>query len=286
MNFKILENENVIIKEDNGIHYLQFKRLLEYEEILSHAFSLGRDLNFRTAPKTGESILQTDELEKALNDYKKLCSSVGLDWINLVRPTMSHGDNVQIVTEKFYKDKPDINIKSLEKTDGLITNKRDIVLATTGSDCITMIFFDPKKKVIANVHSGWRGTLAGISQNAVKKLQANFNVSANDLMCCMAPAIRQCHFEVESDVANMFYEKYKYLHNIGEIIKIGSKSDIQKYFIDTIAINISLLKNIGLKEENIIDSKICTVCNKNLINSYRAHGKDFGLNALIVGLKR
>ena len=285
MDYKILENENVVINEKDGIHYLQFRKLLEYDNLVGHAFSIGRDLNFRTAPKNGMDYLPKEEMDLALNNYKKLCTAIGFEYKNLIRPTMSHSDNVQIVKEIINKDTPDMNIPSLENTDGLITDKRKFILATTGSDCITMILFDPVKKVLANVHSGWRGTLAGISHNAVEKLKENFNVDAKNLICCMAPAIRKCHFEVDKDVADMFYEKYKYFSDIDEIISKGSGGNPKKYYIDTIKININLLLDDGLKQENIIDSKICTVCNESMINSFRAHKAGFGLNALIAGLR-
>lgn len=285
MDYKSLENENVVINEKDGIHYLQFRKLLEYDNLMGHAFSIGRDLNFRTAPKNGMDYLPKEEMDIALNNYKKLCSAIGFEYKNLIRPTMSHSDNVQIVLSKVNLDAPDMNIPSLEKTDGLITDKKSFVLATTGSDCITIVFFDPVKKVLGNVHSGWRGTLEGISHNAVEKLKENFNVDTKNLICCMAPAIRKCHFEVDSDVADMFYEKYKYFYDINEIISKGSGGNPEKYYIDTIKINMNLLRNDGLKEENIIDSKICTVCNESMINSFRAHKENFGLNALIAGLR-
>ncbi len=285
MDYKILENENVVINEKDGIHYLQFRKLLEYDSLIGHAFSIGRDLNFRTAPKNGMDYLPKEEMDIALNNYKKLCTAIGFEYKNLIRPTMSHSDNVQIVKEKINKDAPDMNIPSLENTDGLITDKREFIIATTGSDCITMILFDPVKKVLGNIHSGWRGTLAGISHNAVEKLKENFNVDAKNLICCMAPAIRKCHFEVDKDVADMFYEKYKYFSDIDKIISKGSGGNPNKYYIDTIKININLLLDNGLKGENIIDSKICTVCNEKMINSFRAHKAGFGLNALIAGLR-
>lgn len=288
MNYKSLENENVLINEKDGIHYLQFKKLLEYDNLLGHAFSIGRDLNFRTAPKNGMDYLPKDEMDMALSNYKKLCSVIGFDYKNLVRPTMSHSANIQVISEKINKDAPDVNIPKYENTDGLITNKENLVLTTTGSDCITMIFFDPVKKVLGNVHSGWRGTLAGISHNAVEKLKENFGIDTKNLICCMAPAISKCHFEVDKDVADMFYEKYKYFSDIDEIISKGDGKNYknpEKYYIDTIKININLLRNDGLKEENIIDSKICTVCNESMINSFRAHKENFGLNALIAGLR-
>ena len=59
---------------------------------------------------------------------------------------------------------------------------------------------------------------------------------------------------------------------------------IKKYFIDTVLINKILFIELGIKEENIIDCEICSVCNKDKIRSYRAEGKDFKLATAVIGL--
>ena len=48
--------------------------------------------------------------------------------------------------------------EELENVDGLISDKPGGVLASRNADCILFFFFDPVKRVIANVHSGWKGT--------------------------------------------------------------------------------------------------------------------------------
>ena len=48
------------------------------------------------------------------------------------------------------------------------------MLATTNADCILLLIYDPIKKVIANVHSGWKGTLQKISVKAVDKMIEEF----------------------------------------------------------------------------------------------------------------
>ena len=46
-----------------------------------------------------------------------------------------------------------------------------------------------------------------------------------------------------------------------------------------------MLREKGLQAENIIDSKICTVCNSNSIHSYRGAHKQNGLEIGIIELK-
>ena len=169
-----LTNKNVIHVKKNGTEYLQFRKLLEYNDIISHAYSLGIDKNYRTARANKEK-LSKEEYDNAIKDYKTLCDAIGVDYINLVKTNQTHTDNVKIVNNKILKNAPDFNLDEYKETDGLITNKQNIVLSATNADCILLLFFDPVKKVIANVHSGWRGTLKRISVEAVEKMVNDCN---------------------------------------------------------------------------------------------------------------
>ena len=278
-----LTNKNVIHVKKNETEYLQFRKLLEYNDIISHAYSLGIDKNYRTARANKEK-LSKEEYDNAIKDYKTLCDAIGVDYINLVKTNQTHTDNVKIVNNKILKNAPDFNLDEYKETDGLITNKQNIVLSATNADCILLLFFDLVKKVIANVHSGWRGTLKRISVEAVEKMVKEFGCREQDIICCMCPSIRKCHFEVDKDVKDMFEQEYKNTKGINLEEIIEEKIKDKKWNIDTILINRIILKNAGLKEENIIDSGLCSVCHSDKIHSYRAEKEGYGLNtALICG---
>ena len=71
--------------------------------------------------------------------------------------------------------------EELENVDGLITNKENISLVTTNADCILFLFYDPVKKVIANVHSGWKGTFQKIAEKALLKMINCYRCSPEDI---------------------------------------------------------------------------------------------------------
>lgn len=279
-----LSNENVIHVKKNGIEYLQFKKLLEYENDISHAYSLGIDRNFRTA-KANKEKLDKNVYDKTIEDYKHLSNQIGLNYINIVKSNQAHTDEVKLVKNKIKKDEPDFNLEEYTKTDGLITNKRNIGLSTTNADCILLLFYDPIKKVIANTHSGWRGTLQRISVKTVEKMKKEYNSNPEDIICCICPSIRKCHFEVDKDVKDMFEKEFQDLgkENLENIIEEKIKD--KKWNIDTVLINQIILEKVGLKKENIIDSEICSVCNKDLIHSYRVEKEGYRLNTALIYLK-
>ena len=278
-----LSNENVIHIKKNNMEYLQFKRLLNYKDIITHAYSLGTNVNFKTSTLNGA--LPEKYYIKAMKDYKKLCDDIGCDFKNLVKGVQKHTNNVRIVSKKINMNGPDINLKEYENIDGLITDKSNFILCSTSADCISLLFFDPVRKVIANVHSGWKGTLQRISVKTIEKMVENFECEAKNIIVCICPSIRKCHFEVEKTVKDMFLKEFQELgkEDLKEIIE--EKVVGQKWNIDTVLINKIILKNIGIKEGNIIDSKICTMCNPGILHSYRAERENYGLNTALIGLK-
>ncbi|MBD9159654.1 MAG: peptidoglycan editing factor PgeF [Clostridiales bacterium] len=276
-----LSNENVIHVEKEGIQYLQFRKLLKYSDIITHGYSLGIDKNFRTA-RANKQKLPEQEAKKAIKDYENLGKCIDIKLNKMVKPNQAHTDKIQIVEKHILENEPDFNLEVYDKTDGLITNKKDIALATTNADCILLLFFDPVNKVIANVHSGWRGTIQRISVKTVQKMVDKFNCKPENIICCICPSIRKCHFEVENDVKEIFEKEFKDLKIEQNNDIMEKQKDKEKWNIDTVLINKILLKQEGLKQENIIDSGICSVCNSDLIHSYRVEKQGYGLATALI----
>ena len=258
-------NNEIIVNKTKGIEYIQFKRLLD--EGIKHAYTLkGADLNFRTnSPEEKES-------------YRRVYEALGLDIQSLVKPLQTHTGNVKCIDKVFSRNE-------LQSIDGLITDKEGITLTSTNADCILLLFYDPKKKVIANVHSGWKGTFQKISEKTVEKMKTNYKCNPEDIECYICPSIRKCHFEVDEDVKELCEDIFGFIPNKESFISTGEiKEGKQKYYIDTVYITKYLLKEAGLKDKNIIDCEICSVCDNDKINSFRAEGKGYKLSTAVITL--
>ncbi len=268
-----LTNDTVVhIKKDN-IEYLQFRRLLEYPELV-HCYTLSTN-NFDIA---GNDTMENRK-EVVLDNYRKLATTLEIDYNHIIRPYQTHTDVIRKVDET--PRTIQIFLKKYWEVDGLITDKKNVIFSLGYADCTPLFLYDPVKKVIGNIHSGWKGTLQRIGEKAIIKMIEEYNSNPSDIICCIGPTIRECHFEVDVDVQELFYNEFSYLSNINDIItKKG-----EKYYIDTVLINRIILKEAGLKEENILDSKICTVCNYKIMHSYRVDKEVAGRNTAIMGLK-
>lgn len=295
---KDLSNKNIIHIKDDKIEYLQFKKLLKYKDIINHTFALGLDVGFKTT-LPNQKITSPERMELARQSYKKLCNSIGSSDAHIVQANQNHTDIIKIVQTKINTDEPDFSLTEEGIEDGLITNKKNLALATTNADCILLLFFDPVKRVIANTHSGWKGTLQRISIKTVQKMIKEFGSHPQDIICCICPSIRKCHFEVEKDVKDMFQNEFYDLENAKfiDIEKENQEKTIQltdfieekvektKWNIDTVLINKILLQREGLNPENIIDSGICSVCHLDMIHSYRIEKKDYNTETAVIELK-
>ena len=166
-----------------------------------------------------------------------------------------------------------INIPKNYEGDGLITNKSNIALVTKSKDCNSIFIIDTKNKIIGNIHSGWKGTLKSIITIAINQMKEKYNSVSKDIKIVFNPSIRECCFEVDNDVYDLFIKKYK---DKSYYQKVGNK-----YLINLVKIIKDDAKKLGIKEENIIDNNICTLCNRKLFNSHR--NNDIELNyALII----
>jgi len=199
------------------------------------------------------SLSVDDDKDKVLKNREVFFSALGLQLENVALQKQVHGKNITIAEKGGLYD----------SSDALITTKKGIGLGVSSADCVTIFLYDPVNKVIAAVHSGWRGTVKKILKCTLEKLKTEFNTSQVNLIAFIGPSISQKNYEVGKEVAEHFDEKY--LSKKGE-----------KYLLDVSTVNYDILLNYGIKKGNIERSKLCSFEEKNLLHSYRRDGKISG----------
>lgn len=132
--------ENYTIKTGDDIEYLQFNKLLEFQDDLAHGFTL----------KTFNVGLNKEESNLDFNN-EKISRLLNIEKEKIYKPKQTHSSNiVQIINGK----------ENLINVDGLITDKIKKALVISIADCICLMMYDPKNKVIANIHSRLEGNIA------------------------------------------------------------------------------------------------------------------------------
>ncbi|MDO4283122.1 MAG: peptidoglycan editing factor PgeF [Clostridia bacterium] len=277
-------NKDVILMRKNNVYYLQFKILQQYHDKLRHAITLRHggvssfptgSLNFRVNGK--------DAKENVLKNIEIICKEAEFDQNNIYKARQNHTDKI-LILDNVNKEKYHFEDISKEEYDGYITKDKNIATLVTTADCNPIIIYDAKKNIVANVHSGWKGTIKRIYMKAIDILINDFSSNIEDLIVCIGPSIRKCCFSSEDEE---FKSKFTYVwQNENEYIyyEDGGK----RFHIDLAYVIKKDLLSIGIKEENIADANICTMCHSDDFFSYRFATKekydDYGLMATIVEL--
>lgn len=183
-------------------------------------------------------------------------------------------ENLVSYQKQVHEDKISLveNSGNCGESDALITTKKSLGLAISSADCPAIFVYDPVQKVIAAVHSGWRGTEKQILKKTIQKLKSDFNCNASNLVCYIGPSISQINYEVDEEVASKFVEEF--------ILKKRNK-----YLLNLSGANYKMLIDEGVKRTNIQVSGLCSYEYETLLHSYRRDGQKSGRALGIIAMK-
>lgn len=204
-----------------------------------------------------------DSVQHVDSCRKELVSMLGIPEENLIVPTQIHSPNVEIVDRFITKDSPE-----LDGLDALVTDLPAMALVVHTADCVPVLMSDPVARVVAAVHGGWRGLVAGILENTVANM-INVGAKPRRILAQMGPHISSSAYEVGEDILSDFADD--------EIIKRDGKN-----YIDLSRVVINRLEKVGVPAENINDCQRCTFTEEEQFFSARREGKDSGRMASVI----
>ncbi len=146
--------------------------------------------------------------------------------------------------------------------DGLVTAERGVPLAIFTADCLAIVLYDPALPALGAVHVGWRGTVRGAAQAAVRALEA-LGARASRLHAAIAPSIGPCCYEVDEPVIGPLSAAYEGWQAWARPAGPG------RFMLDLWAANETLLARAGLDPARIESPRRCTACARDLFFSYR-----------------
>ena len=196
---------------------------------------------------------------KCREDMEFVCQSANFNIENLTSNIQIHSDIVNKIDEN--------NICQKIEGDALITNVPNVPLLIFTADCVPIAIIDKKNKAIGLAHAGWRGTFDEISKKTIEKMNKYYNTNVNDLVCIIGPSIGPCCYEVSKDL----FEKFNM--NVTNSTEKFYTIEEDKYKLDLWKVNELILKECGVKDENIINLNLCTSCNSDKFHSYRKHNQ-------------
>jgi hypothetical protein len=178
----------------------------------------------------------------------------------------NHGTSIQVVSRNILPDGEAI-VTLPQAADALITAEPGVRLLIQTADCQAVLLADPQKRVAANVHSGWRGSVADILGRTVARMKTEYGCRPADMLAAIGPSLGPCCAE--------------FVHYETEIPRPLWPYRVGEHHFDFWEISRHQLFQAGLSAGNVFVSGICTRCNPHLFYSYRAARKTGRFAALI-----
>ncbi len=190
----------------------------------------------------------------------------GLTRIHTIKQV--HSNVVFLLSDK-------VATESFVEGDAIVTSMRNLGVGVYTADCVPLLLVDRDAKVVAAVHAGWRGTLSGIVNRTIRKMEKAYGILSSELSAAVGPSIGMCCYEVGEEVAVQFMNKYD---KCSEFLSRGNDS---KYLLDLRMANVTNLLDAGVANFEVMD--ICTMCNRDF-HSYRREGRGVGRQLSFIGL--
>lgn len=205
-----------------------------------------------------------DNAKTVLKNRERLAANIGIPLSDFTIGKQVHSGTVTIVTEEMRGYGAADHDTAVEGTDAMITEVPRLCLTVLAADCVLVLFFDPRKRVVAAVHAGWRGTVKLATQNTAETLKQEFNCNPAELVVGIGSSIGPCHYEVGPEVIAQVEDTFGSTASY-----INNETPDGKGFFNLWEANKRQIIEAGIPTQNIEIAQICTYCNAHLFFSER-----------------
>lgn len=239
--------------------------------------------------KSGEPVLnlgfaEWDQRERVTANRRRFYDALGAARLTPVTLRQIHSDIVVRVDADSLAQ-----IEHPPKGDALITRDLGLLLIVQTADCIPILLADTRRRAVAAIHSGWRGTAQRIAEKTLGRMRMEFGTRPEDVIAAIGPGIGRCCYEVGHEVVAEFAAKFPAARDWFEgpfDALSGSDSDpnwlpwltmrppghappAPRAMLDLFAANRAILEAAGVPAANISVSEFCTATRTDLFFSYR-----------------
>jgi len=295
------------IRRARGLQVVE-SRALGKLKWLAHGFSTrpGGASSLEGKPALNLGFTEWDQRERVTANREKFAAAVGARGMELVALRQFHSDVIYLAASSNGDEAPNSDAPKADapKADALITNIPGLLLGVQTADCVPILLADTRRRAVAAVHAGWRGTLARIVQKTLGRMRMEFGTRVRDVVAAVGPSIGGGCYEVGPEVAQAFatqfppaaewfdgpFEQLAY----GEeplwlpwltMMPPGHVPPPPRVQLDLRAANRWQLADAGVPEKQIDVSDLCTACRTDLLFSYRREGAKTGRLMAVIGLR-
>jgi YfiH family protein len=199
-------------------------------------------------------------------DHRAWTDTAGRYLRSHLRPTPANILMLRQVHSDVVIDADGFAVRYAPVGDALVSASPLTALAISVSDCVPLFAVDADRRVIGLAHCGWKGIAKGMVEGFVGAL-VDKGAGMAETVFLIGASIGPCCYEVREDLLARF--------PAAEVRK-HSRSAGRSVVFDLKAVVVSRLTALGALPERIWVDKTCTSCNKYVLCSYRADGRDCG----------
>jgi hypothetical protein len=280
------------LTRSKGLKVLQLKPLQKFPWLV-HGFStrFGGASSLEDEKVLNLAFMDWDEHKSVIENRKRFQSAIAAKDFSLIALKQIHSDVIHHVSGV---------PAELLHGDVSMTNIPNLLLAAQTADCVPILIVDPKKRAVAAIHAGWRGTLARIVEKSVGRMIHEYGSKSSDLMAAIGPAIGQCCYEVGVELVTKFTAQFADAAEYFDEPRTGDEPNPIQWLnmkppghqpppknvhLDLRKAGVSQLKSAGVRAANIYVSDLCTACRTDLLFSYRKEGPVSGRLMAVVGIR-
>ncbi len=197
------------------------------------------------------------------DDYRRLGAALGVAPDRLVGVRQVHGRTVL----RLHADEP--LPAEIPDADAIVSTDPACAVIVRVADCVPVLMADRHGRVVAAVHAGWRGTVAGVAAATVAAI-VELGVPAVDLVAAMGPSIGACCYQVDAPVRDAFLTAWPCAADC------FAEDGPGRWRLDLWRANADQLAGAGIAGEAIHQARLCTAHHPDLCHSYRRDGMQAG----------
>ena len=214
-----------------------------------------------------------DKKKNVLQNLKIVSKKIGCSKKKLVLLHQIHSNKFNFIDEKYKFSKKKI------KADALITNIKKVAIGVLTADCVPILIYDQKLKIICAIHAGWKGAYKGIINKVIQFFLKKGSQTKN-LYAVIGPSIAGKNYEVQKDFKDRFLKKDKKSNHFFKTTKNKTYFSLNNYIYNQL--KLKGIKNTELVNKDTFDEK------NNFFSARRSiqnNENDYGRNISIIMIK-
>jgi polyphenol oxidase len=161
-----------------------------------------------------------------------------------------------------------------EGYDALITNVPNLFVGVSVADCVPILVYDQKRRAVAAIHAGWKGTVGELVRLTLDAMQKRYGTKPHDCYAYVGTCIDETSFEVGPEVSDQFAPEFKRVDEF-----------TQRMFVNLRSANVRQLTNFGIPTAQIAISSFSTVLNNEDYFSHRLEKGQTGRLMALIGMR-